>query len=179
MSFLDNYEPVADRLHRFWSDHPAGRVLTEMMPASRETPTVITFRATVWFDKADSVSDATGWASETITDKGVNATSALENCETSAIGRALANCNYAPKLARPSREEMRKVLPAHTADQRLAAELFTMNIGKASTTEELDMIGKSVAAASREGAISRTQLDTLVVAGRSRRAELVGEVSVE
>jgi hypothetical protein len=34
----------------------------------------------------------------------------LENCETSAIGRALANAGYAAKGKRPSREEMSKVV---------------------------------------------------------------------
>jgi hypothetical protein len=33
----------------------------------------------------------------------------LENCETSAIGRALANAGFAAKGKRPSREEMAKV----------------------------------------------------------------------
>jgi hypothetical protein len=38
----------------------------------------------------------------------------LENCETSAIGRALANAGYAPKGKRPSREEMTKVVAKST-----------------------------------------------------------------
>ena len=105
MSFnLDNYEPVADRLERFWKDHPGGRVMTEMLTRDQG---VVVFRASVWFDRADVDATATGWASEVEGGRGVNATSALENCETSAIGRALANCNYAPKAARASREEMR------------------------------------------------------------------------
>jgi hypothetical protein len=58
----------------------------------------------------DSLSWATGYAEEKITDRGVNSTSALENCETSAIGRALANAGYAAKGKRPSREEMSKVV---------------------------------------------------------------------
>jgi hypothetical protein len=59
--------------------------------------------------EADAKPCATGLAFETITEKGVNSTSALENCETSAIGRALANAGFAAKGKRASREEMAKV----------------------------------------------------------------------
>jgi hypothetical protein len=57
----------------------------------------------------DQVAYSTGFAEEKDSDRGVNATSALENCETSAIGRALANAGFATKGRRPSREEMVKV----------------------------------------------------------------------
>jgi hypothetical protein len=42
----------------------------------------------------------------------------VENCETSAIGRALANCAYATHGKRPSREEMGKVQRAGWATLR-------------------------------------------------------------
>jgi Spy/CpxP family protein refolding chaperone len=62
----------------------------------------------VYTNRDDARPAATGHAEEHVTNTGVNKTSALENCETSAEGRALARLGFAPKGARPSREEMDK-----------------------------------------------------------------------
>ena len=70
----------------------------------------ISCMARIYRTEADARYWVSGLAFETVTEKGVNATSALENCETSAIGRALANCGYATRGARASREEMGKVV---------------------------------------------------------------------
>lgn len=103
---LDDYETVEERLSKFWADHPGGRVWTKALELS---PSRFVIYAEVYFDAADQHPKATGHAEETVQGRGVNATSALENGETSAIGRALANCGYATKGKRPSREEMAKV----------------------------------------------------------------------
>jgi hypothetical protein len=65
--------------------------------------------ARIYRTEADAKCWTTGIAEETVASRGVNQTSALENCETSAIGRALANAGYATKGKRPSKEEMQKV----------------------------------------------------------------------
>ena len=103
---LEDYEPVEDRLARFWADHKNGRVHTEVLPSPASNEWVVF--AAVYRDQADGVPFATGLAHEVIGQGMVNRTSALENCETSAIGRALANGGYATKGKRPSREEMTK-----------------------------------------------------------------------
>lgn len=106
---LDDYEPVEERLARFWNDHPNGRVYTELVNGSHAGESVVII-ASVYKDKADLYPDATGHAQETPGSNPVNKTSWIENCETSAIGRALANMGYAPKGQRPSREEMQKTV---------------------------------------------------------------------
>jgi len=105
---VNDYEPVEVRLNRFWEQYPEGRVATELVFHS-ETQFII--KASVYRHLDDAVPMATGYAEERVdpNPKRVNFASALENGETSAIGRALANANFAPKGARPSREEMTKV----------------------------------------------------------------------
>jgi hypothetical protein len=46
----------------------------------------------------------------------------LENCETSAIGRALANAGYAAKGKRASREEMTKVVQLQAVPQSFTVD---------------------------------------------------------
>lgn len=109
---LDDYEPVEDRLQRFWTDHPDGRMLTELVRAEGD---LVIFRAEAYRATDDELPASTGHAHEVTGSSPVNKTSALENCETSAIGRALANLGYAAKGQRPSREEMVKAnTPAPT-----------------------------------------------------------------
>jgi hypothetical protein len=77
------------------------------------------FYCELYADKEDKVPVATGYAEEVKSDRGVNATSFVENCETSAIGRAIANCPLqAPASGpRPSRNEMQKVERLLTSPQ--------------------------------------------------------------
>ena len=103
---LSQYETVESRLDKFWKEFPDGRVSTELEVCEAHRYVV---KAYLYRTYLDQVAYSTGFAEEKDSDRGVNATSALENCETSAIGRALANAGFATKGKRPSREEMAKV----------------------------------------------------------------------
>ncbi len=107
---LENYETVEDRLKQYWKDNPNGRIFTEVVHET-EDGSCVTIRALVYIDADDSNPISTGIAQETKGQGGFANTDAwVENCETSAIGRALANWKYqGSSKARPSREEMSKV----------------------------------------------------------------------
>lgn len=122
MSFnLDDYEPVATRLAR-WLDAiaklgGAPRVLTEMVHRGEGW---CVFKAELWIE---NLLISTGWAEEHVTERGVNQTSHVENCETSAVGRALANAGFAGSdpSKRASREEMSKVQRAGGQPQQYSS----------------------------------------------------------
>jgi hypothetical protein len=106
---LEDYETVEERLVKFWKDHPDGRISTTIIEHTLQRFIV---QAAIYRTEVDAQAWTTGFAEETVSTRGVNSTSALENCETSAIGRALANAGYVTKGKRPSREEMAKVKAA-------------------------------------------------------------------
>lgn len=113
---LDDYETVEERLIKYWKDNPEGRIQTTLLEYSASRFIV---SAAVFRKAGDTAPWATGLAEETVQGRGVNATSALENCETSAIGRALANAGYATKGKRPTREEMAKVAAKSAAQSAI------------------------------------------------------------
>jgi hypothetical protein len=102
---VSEYALVADRVALFYARYPEGRIITELVS---RTEREVTFRALVYRTLAEREPSATGWASEREGDGDVNLVACLENTETSAIGRALANLGFTASRRRPSREEMLK-----------------------------------------------------------------------
>ena len=121
---LSQYATVEERLVLFWAANPDGRIATELV---RMDDHAVLFRVEVYRHRDDQHPTATGYAHEEKAERGVNATSWVEVCETSAVGRALANWTYQAGK-RPSREEMAKVermggAPAPSGDGPSDAQL--------------------------------------------------------
>jgi len=134
-----DYDDVKTRLSRFWEDHPNGRVDTNIVSATEQ---MFIIKAEIFLDVDDPNPKATGLAEEHFMSKGVNANHPVENCETSAIGRALANYTYVSKgKQRPSREEMEKVARYEAAKQEpLSADQQETLKGLLKTVAEIDTV---------------------------------------
>jgi predicted metalloendopeptidase len=133
---LEDYETVEERLIKFWKDHPDGQIHTKVL---EHTATRFIVEASIYRTEADVRPWTTGLAEETVQGRGVNATSALENCETSAIGRALANAGYATKGKRASREEMGKVIEIN----KVKANIDEVKAKMANTAKEYIPVAKA------------------------------------
>jgi hypothetical protein len=159
---LDDYEPVASRIKRFWEEHPLGAIHTELIFDDGHRCVV---KATVYFDStAQPVSS--DYAEEIQTERGVNSTSRIENCSTSAQGRALAAAGFLPSdwTKKPSREEMTKVQrssngPAYERgnDARMPSVTITQPAGLA-TDKQKNMIR---AISKSHGALPPANLDQM------------------
>ena len=152
---LENYETVEERLKKYWEDNPSGMITTSVVHIT-EDGSCVTIKAKITDDNGRFVT--TGIAQETKGQGGFANTDAwVENCETSAIGRALANWKYqGSNKPRPSAEEMSKVVkedtPKTPSKKEVAqitndsAEKFAEDIGanKKSVGDQLNDILKEM-----------------------------------
>lgn len=145
---LEDYETVKQRKARFKGDYPDGRIVVRTISdAPREYAFFEAFVFATRDDQKDWLPIGTGHALELrewekqINRYGkeyesVNYTSWTENCEESAVGRALDNAGYASS---PSRNEMDKVQRASESGDPLADEA-----GPAMTEEHLEIARQDV-----------------------------------
>ncbi len=104
---LAQYSTVAERIEKFWERYEGGRLHTEVVHFS---PEQVVIRAEVYLDRDDERPVTVDFAEERLDTSPVNKVSMVENCATSAIGRALADLGGDFTGAkRPSAEEMMKV----------------------------------------------------------------------
>jgi hypothetical protein len=108
-----DYQTVALRVTKLRNEHKDWSITTDILCADAES---VLMKATVSDESGRVI--GTGHAEEK-RGKGINAMSALENCETSAIGRALAACGYGG-TEYASANEMSKVEPEYISESMVA-----------------------------------------------------------
>ena len=96
-----DYVEVNERIRAFRSVCPHGAIVTELLS---DQDGVCVFRASVYDEEKNLL--GTGTAKEKETSSYINKTSYIENCETSAVGRALGMCGFGIGTSVASYEEV-------------------------------------------------------------------------
>ena len=99
------YALVNERIKAFRMLYPEGTIETEML--SNENG-VCVFKAKVFTNKGSLLGTGTAYEKENSTF--INKTSYIENCETSAVGRALAMCGIGIDTSIASAEEVQNAI---------------------------------------------------------------------
>lgn len=153
---LSQYQTVQERIDLFWSAFPDGRLNLEIVSI---TDTQVVMKAEVYLDKADEKPAAVDYAEERLGSSPVNKTSFVENCATSAYGRAISALGgqFSPKGKRPSAQEMDKV-------NRASDEIYA-SATKAFEAKDLVTL-KAVYAEAQQAKLTKDQLDQIVKWGK-------------
>lgn len=174
MKFNPNeYETVKQRKERFYQDHEDGRIAVELI--NQDHLEYAYFKASVYLNQADQERNCprgVGYALE-IRDKdlsvsnsgskyeSVNFTSWTENCEESAVGRALDNAGYSGNK-KPSRDEMQKA-------QRMANTVSKQKEPVFATDKQIGAINRAI----KNGFLDKSIGQEIPNMTKSRASELV------
>ena len=159
-----DYATVAERITLFYTRFPNGRIVTRLLSRTAQE---ITVQAYVYRTLQELRPSATGLAAERIGNGDINTVACLENTETSAIGRALANLGLTASPQRPSREEIEK---ANRARAARAVEKLRRS-GTPAAAERLTTGAPAPQSASLQRRADRV-LDALDVLAQAARAGL-------
>jgi hypothetical protein len=177
---LSEYEPVENRIRAFWVAYPNGRILPDK-------PTFVLREdgkyqwecwTHIYINKEDTWATVRGFASEIEGSSPVNRTNASENCETSSIGRALANLGFATKGKRPSREEMQKVERAQQVVKEkkpMSDSVWQSLVSALQLAKNLEYL-QSVATSVGDYDLSESQRNELLSLYTQKKAELTPQV---
>ena len=112
-----DYVEVNERIKAFWQLCENGKILTNLV--SNENG-VCVFKAAVYEDKNDTEPRATGTAYEKEGSTFINKNSYIENCETSAVGRALGNAGIGIDTSVASFEEVANAITQQDAEKPIS-----------------------------------------------------------
>ena len=119
-----DYAEVNQRIKAFRMVYPEGTIITELL--SNENGVCI-FRAVVSNDEGKVI--GTGTAYEKEDSSFINKTSYIENCETSAVGRALGMCGFGIDVSVASAEEVANAIQNQEPTKE-EADNYVIDFGK-------------------------------------------------
>lgn len=119
------YAEVNQRIKAFRMVHPNGTITTDIVSIENG---IVLMKASITDDEGRLI--GTGYAYEKETSSFINQTSYIENCETSAVGRALGMCGFGIDVSVASAEEVQNAIINQKAplDKTILAKAQALNI---------------------------------------------------
>lgn len=164
------YKTVAKRVSEFREKHDTDfSIVTSLVSIDEKT---VVMKAEI-YDKEQRLI-ATGYAEESRTSSQINKTSALENCETSAIGRALANFGLAGGEYASADEVAQAISqqnqPKMSNTTRLNFDAIRESLDTIDDNESLDKYGEELK--KKHPRMTKAQADAIGKMFNKRREEI-------
>lgn len=141
MKCLEGYETVKERKKRFYADHPDGSLISDLIYHEKGHVIIKGLAFRTKEEQEKNLPSGVGYAEEFQGQGGfANKFSWMENCDESAIGRALDNAGYSGN-GKCSREEMEKVERHENKDEKINAARERLKVLSDDTKEGLRIIG--------------------------------------
>ncbi len=119
-----DYAEVNQRIKAFRMIYPQGSIITEILTLKDG---IVVMKATIFDEDGNTI--GTGTAYEKEDSSFINKTSYIENCETSAVGRALGMCGFGIDVSVASAEEVQNAINNQEVTQEEADE-YELTFGK-------------------------------------------------
>jgi len=148
-----DYAEVNQRIKAFRMVYPTSQILTEMVSNQNG---VCVFRAYVYGDEGNLL--ATGTAYEKESSSFINKTSYIENCETSAIGRALGIAGFGIDVSVASYEEVANAMENQNKPEEKPKKKTGSNIPEPTITPKMPKVKAPKKAEPKQGMTNQSPL---------------------
>ena len=166
-----DYAAVNQRIKAFRMVYPTGAILTDM---AKNEGGVCVFTAACGYynDDGTFITLGTGTACEKENSTFINETSYIENCETSAVGRALGMCGFGIDTFVASADEVQNA----TANQKEPTNDTPKLDELKATPNQIEILSKHYRGKNRTKLLNENGVDRIEDIGMTKASELIGKL---
>ena len=166
-----DYAEVNQRIKAFRMVYPTGAILTNM---KKDENGICVFTATVGYYTEDGerfIPLGSGTAYEKENSTFINKTSYIENCETSAVGRALGMCGFGIDTSVASAEEVQNAIANQDAPQTAPKA-----DDRKATPKQIEVLSKTYTGENLTKLLKANGLERIEDISMTKASELIGKL---
>ena len=167
----NHYVKVNQRIKAFRMVYPTGAILTDMV---RDENGVCVFTAACGYynDDGTFITLGTGTACEKESSTFINENSYIENCETSAVGRALAMCGFGIDASVASCEEQQNATQNQTDPEKDTTE----QDDRKATPKQIEILSKTYIGKNRTKLLKENGVESIEDISMTKASELIANL---